>query len=209
METTITYRRATPDDTEGIVHFVDYWLAGRACRDQAPGASNDYFVPKARHEGFLKSHNVLLALEAEHIVGWAVTTAKHSLIHLLVAGDCRGQGVGQEMLRRLNPELVRSKVDQSTGDPTSFYLQRGYEPSPGPPTGAKLNIRMLRKKTESVTLCERTNDDHDATTYGNLTAFCRRLQSNADGHADKREIRAAAHQSAGRTIDNLFGGNVT
>jgi len=148
---TIIYRPAEQSDTDAIVYFVDYWLSGGAKHDLAPGGGQDYFVPRARHEGFLKKHHVLIALDGNHIVGWAVTTQKHSLIHLLVAGDCRGQGVGQEMLARLNPQLVRSKIDQTTGDPTEFYLQRGYQLTAQPIAGAKDNIRLLEKTPETDT----------------------------------------------------------
>lgn len=155
----ITYRPAEQSDTDAIVHFVDYWLSGGAKHDLAPGAGQDYFVPRARHAGFLKKHHVLIALDGNHIVGWAVTTEKHSLIHLLVAGDCRGHGVGQEMLRLLNPDLVRSKIDQSTGDPTEFYLARGYQLSANPITGTKDNIRLLEKTPKPHTTTKGTENE--------------------------------------------------
>jgi len=159
MNEQITYRTAEKSDTDAIVTFVDYWLSGGAKHDLAPGGGQDYFVPRARHEGFLKKHHVLIALDGNHIVGWAVTTPKNSLIHLLVAGDCRGQGVGQEMLRLLNPELIRSKIDQTTGDPTEFYLERGYQLSPDPIAGVKGNIRLLEKKPEPGNTIEGIQND--------------------------------------------------
>lgn len=151
MPPNIIYRPATRDDTDMITHFVDYWLSGGAQHDLAPGGGQDYFVPKARHEGYLKKHHVLIALDGNHIVGWAVTTQRHSLIHLLVAGDCRGHGVGQEMLRILNPELIRSKIDQSTGDPTPFYERHGYVKTSSEPIGEKRNITIMAKSANART----------------------------------------------------------
>jgi len=143
----ITYRPATPDDLDDIVRFVDYWLSGLARKEGLQEGGKDYFVPKGRHEGFITkdSHNVLIAIDTNHIVGWAVTTRKKSLIHLLISGEVRGQGIGKEMLHILDPDIVRSKIDQSTGDPSQFYLTQGYIDSELGLMGKHQNIRILKK----------------------------------------------------------------
>ena len=147
MSNSIIYRPATLDDMDSICHYVDYWLSGLARRDGLQEGGKDYFVPRGRHEGFITkdSHNVLLAIDTNHIVGWAVTTRKKSLIHLLISGEMRARGIGKEMLRILDPDIVRSKIDQSTGDPTPFYLTQGYIDSELGPIGKHQNIRILKK----------------------------------------------------------------
>ncbi|MCJ7620654.1 MAG: GNAT family N-acetyltransferase [Anaerolineae bacterium] len=204
MTENITYRPAEKSDTDAIVTFVDYWLSGGAIHDLAPGGGQDYFVPRARHVGFLKKHHVLIALDGNHIVGWAVTTPKNSLIHLLVAGDCRGQGVGQEMLRLLNPELVRSKIDQTTGDPTAFYLERGYQLTPQPIAGAKENIRLLEKKPEPDTIIK--GDLNETPRTLSTDSQTRSSNNNQTG---KPGILRCDHgpnhpNRRGRTIDHIL-----
>lgn len=150
----ITLRQATEADLDDIVAFVDYWLSGLARRDGLPEGGKDYFVPRGRHHGFIirNSHNVLLAIDTNHIVGWAVVTRKNSLIHLLISGQCRGQGIGRKMLELLNPDTVRSKIDQSTGDPTPWYLTKGYIDAELGLIGKHENIRILKKPGVEVTL---------------------------------------------------------
>jgi hypothetical protein len=46
---------------------------------------------------------------------------------MLVAAPHRGEGIGKEMLNQLMPPKIRSKTDQSTGNPTPFYQANGYE----------------------------------------------------------------------------------
>jgi len=204
MTPEITYRTAEKSDTDAIVTFVDYWLSGGAKHDLAPGGGQDYFVPRARHEGFLKKHHVLIALDGNHIVGWAVTTPKNSLIHLLVAGDCRGQGVGQEMLARLNPQLVRSKIDQTTGDPTEFYLQRGYQLTAQPIAGAKHNIRLLEKTPETDTPMKGSQNETPATIRNNRQPSPPCLdQPCGTGPPSDHTGRNPDHRSR-RTIDDIL-----
>ena len=147
MSNSIIYRPATLDDLDSICHYVDYWLSGLARHDGLLEGGKDYFVPRGRHEGFITkdTHNVLVAIDTNHIVGWAVTTRKKSLIHLLISGEMRGQGIGKEMLRILDPDIVRSKIDQSTGDPSQFYLNQGYIDSELGLIGKHQNIRILKK----------------------------------------------------------------
>ena len=72
-----------------------------------------------------------------------ICTGTDSLIHLLVHPDCRGHGIGKEILKKLNPQVIRSKSDQSTGDPTGFYLRNGYEITREEKVGRKENISIV------------------------------------------------------------------
>jgi len=79
------------------------------------------------------------------LVGWAVTTHKDVLIHLLVAGTFRSAGIGTKLLELMDPETVRSKMDQTAGNPADWYRKRGYAQSPNPPQGKKHNIELFAK----------------------------------------------------------------
>ena len=101
------YRKATKADHEAICRFFDYWLAGRGYNEHAPGAGYDFFMGHKRIRYYLKKYEVLLAIEPEHLAGIAVKRPQGDLIHLLVAGDSRGEGVGSELLGRIMPDSVR------------------------------------------------------------------------------------------------------
>jgi len=133
-------------DLDRICAFVDYWLAGRGKRDKVPGAGKDFFVPRRQHIDYLRKYHVELAFYADHLVGWAVLTPNRVLIHLLVAPGFRGHGIGTTLLRKLKPDVVRSKIDQSSGDPKSFYASQGFFPATSERFGRKKNIELLTKE---------------------------------------------------------------
>jgi hypothetical protein len=135
-------------DLKKICDFVDFWLAGRAKNLGIKNASNDYFVSPSQHKSYLRRYITLIALDGEKIVGWGVKEKSNTLIHLLIAADCRGFGVGGEMLRILNPDIIRSKTDQQTGDPGPFYEKNGYMRIGKNLVGKKRNIQFMCKKAE-------------------------------------------------------------
>lgn len=141
----IAYRKAETSDLAAVIEFVDYWLAGRGRADHAAGVVNDYFISHKQHFDYIRRYCVLLALDGGKIIGWAVRNNNRVLIALLVAGTHRGHGIGSEMLCRLNPEVIRSKIDQSTGDPAAFYEKRGYVKTGAEPIGKKKNIELFIK----------------------------------------------------------------
>ncbi|GAI70036.1 unnamed protein product [marine sediment metagenome] len=141
----IQYRLANESDLPAIVSFVDFWLKGEGLADKVPGSAHDYFVPAGRHLKYVTKYTTLLALLENCIIGWAVKTHKGVLIHLLVAGTFRNQGIGSQLLKSLDPTQIRSKMDQSAGDPAEFYENLGYVKSPGPSQGRKHNIELFEK----------------------------------------------------------------
>lgn len=144
----IKYRKAAMEDLAAIVRFVDYWLTGGAVSDRVPGATHDFFVSRGRQEAYLAKYDVLLAICERVIVGWAVKTNRNILIHMLVAVPFRGKGIGGEMIRRLAPEIVRSKMDQKSGDPADFYMKQGYYRLSCERLGKKENIELFAKVDE-------------------------------------------------------------
>lgn len=141
----ITFRPATVQDLPTIANFVDFWLKGTGKRMGVPGAGDDFFVSRQRHIEYLKYKTVYLALDNNQIIGWAVKGQNNCLIHLLVAAPYRGKGIGSTLLEMLNPETVRSKADESTGNPIEFYLKRGYKVITSQ-QGKHHNIDVLKKE---------------------------------------------------------------
>lgn len=139
----IEYRVAGLGDLDKIKEFVDFWLSGRGRRVRAPGAVDDCFVSVGQHRAYLVKYLVVLAIDDERIIGWSVKTLEGVLLHLLVAGDMRGKGIGAKILRIVDPVCVRSKLDQSSGDPTGFYLKMGYTKSGEAMVGKNKNIAVL------------------------------------------------------------------
>ncbi|MBA7615445.1 hypothetical protein ES703_22726 [subsurface metagenome] len=141
----IEYRRARESDLPAITSFVDFWLAGRGLADGVHGSAHDYFVPAGRHLKFVTKYTTLIALVENCIIGWAVKTHQGVLIHLLVAGTFRHRGIGSELLKRMDPESIRSKMDQAAGNPAEFYADHGYVKSSTPLQGKNQNIEMFEK----------------------------------------------------------------
>jgi len=141
----IEYRRARESDLPAITSFVDFWLAGRGLADGVHGSAHDYFVPAGRHLKFVTKYTTVIALVENCIIGWSVKTHLGVLIHLLVAGTFRHRGIGSELLRQQDPDLVRSKMDQAAGNPAEFYENLGYTRTPGRARGKKHNIELFEK----------------------------------------------------------------
>lgn len=145
---TVVYRKANERDIPAITAFVDYWLAGRGLADGVPGSAHDFFVPAGRHLKYVTKYTTLIALLDNCIIGWSVKTHLGVLIHLLVAGTFRHRGIGTELLRRQDPDQVRSKMDQTAGNPAEFYEKLGYARAPMPAQGKKQNIELFVKSND-------------------------------------------------------------
>lgn len=150
----IEYRMSVTSDLANIVAFVDYWLTGGGKKDGITGAEHDFFVRVGQQKDYLAKYDVMLATCGCEIVGWAVKTKKGVLIHLLIAATFRGKGIGGELLRRMNPQLVRSKFDQKSGDPADFYRKHGYVRKSPVRVGKKLNIEIFRRANGSEDIAE-------------------------------------------------------
>lgn len=143
----ITYRRGCRKDLETIRQFVDFWLSGRAKAKGIKNAGNDYFVTYNQHQAYLKNCIVWLACDGDKLVGWGVNQRTNVMIHLLVAADYRGHGIGAKLLKLMNPDIIRSKSDQITGNPAGFYEKYGYmKIVPKTMVGKKKNIDLMVKK---------------------------------------------------------------
>ena len=142
----IFYRVTVPDDLIIVCNFTDFWMGGKGYKAKIPGAGKDYFIPRKQHIDYLRLYTTLLAFDQDKLVGWAVRQREGILIHLLVDASYRGRGIGAHLLELLTPISVRSKSDQSTGDPLNFYLKHGYEKTSDQKTGKHQNIDVLTRK---------------------------------------------------------------
>lgn len=113
-------RLATPADRPALQAFIDTHLR------------RDFFMPHdlLRHvleDGY---HRTTVTEISGQLVALAVVTRKpNRLVNLLVHPDHRGSGIGTALLRHVDPDVVRAKVNMSTGDPTPFYARFGYTPT--------------------------------------------------------------------------------
>lgn len=133
-----SYRLANLSDLDLIVEFVDRLLSGK-----------DFFCPRGQHIGYFNYKTILVCFDGPVLIGWAVRQKNGSLIHLLVDPEYRCQGIGSHLLEELHPLLIRSKSDQSTGDPRPFYEKHGYTKDTGERVGKNLNIDLLSKPLQS------------------------------------------------------------
>jgi len=128
------FRLAALEDLDDIVELVDRLLSGR-----------DFFCPRGQHLGYFKYKTIVLAFDTSQLIGWAVRQRNGSLIHLLVETTYRGEGIGTHLLKILDPLFIRSKFDQSTGDPLPFYEKHGYRKTSDDRIGKHKNIDLLEK----------------------------------------------------------------
>lgn len=113
----VVIRDAVVDDFDVIREFLDDELR------------RDYFVTGEQLRDILNGryHRTWLAIDDNVIVGLAiVTNAYRTLVNLLVAQNQRRRGIGDRLLQAAKPERIRAKMDVSAGDPTQFYVARGY-----------------------------------------------------------------------------------
>lgn len=149
-EGTQTIRRAKLEDVFDLCRFTDYWLSGRGKRENAPGAVNDCFVSPSQHEKYIKKYTTWLVTVRTVIVGWAVIQKNGSLTHFLIAGTHRGRGIGSKFLEFLGPETIRSKSNQSSGDPGPFYKKRGYKKISRIKSKSRLDIDTIRPNRKPI-----------------------------------------------------------
>jgi len=142
--------KATIDDIKRICYFTDFWLAGRGKRIKAPGAVDDYFISPSQHRKYIIKYTTNIAVMNDEIIAWSVVEPSGTMIHLLVAGNHRGHGIGSKMLRFSNPVWVRSKSNQSSGNPASFYESHGYKKTESVTSQGRLDIDRIKPDRKKI-----------------------------------------------------------
>ncbi len=145
-----TIQKATLLDLPAIKTFTDFWLAGRGMRVNTPGAVNDYFISPSQHKKYITRYQTFIIILDQKLIAWCVIQNDGSMIHLLVAGSHRGQGLGTLILHKLNPHRVHSKSNQSSGDPAGFYEHNGYQLVDRVQSRSRLDIDRIRPNRKKV-----------------------------------------------------------
>ena len=147
--TMFIYRDAILDDLKDVSRFTDFWISGRGKRVNALGAVDDTFISPSQHRKYICKYRTFLCLDALEIVAWAVVEPSGTLIHLLVAGNHRSGGIGKRIVRILSPEVIRSKSDQSSGNPIGFYEGLGYRKVRTVKSRSRFDIDVVRPNRKS------------------------------------------------------------
>ena len=129
----VVIRKAEIKDQYAITKYLDKYLR------------RDWFETKKRLLTFLKIYNCHLAYDGDKLIGFSVVQNNGLMIRLLIIPEYRGMGIGGMMLQESKPQIIRSKTDQSTGDPSAFYEKYGYV-AQGKKIGRKKNIQLMIKK---------------------------------------------------------------
>lgn len=140
----LVIRKASLDDLDLVSCFVDWWLSGRGKSKGVVGAVNDYFISKGQHKKYIVKYTTWLCFDALELIGWAVVEPSGTLINILIAGKRRGDGIGRAMMDHIRPKFVRSKSDQSSGNPLGFYEKLGYELVDKVKSRSRLDIDRIR-----------------------------------------------------------------
>lgn len=109
-------RRASQRDVAALTFFFDAFLR------------RDYFLRRGQLADMIagRHHEVWIAEVDCVLVGIAITTARTTLVNVLVHPAYRRMGVGRALVAAARPERVRAKIDMSTGDPREFYERLGF-----------------------------------------------------------------------------------
>ncbi len=138
------YRLATLKDLDPICRFVDFWLSGRGKAQGYSGAVNDYFISKGQQKKYIKKYTTWICMDGPDLIAWAVLEPSGTMISLLVAGSRRGEGIGKAMMSSIKPQFIRSKSDQSSGNPIGFYEKLGYRRRYRVKSRSRLDIDRVR-----------------------------------------------------------------
>jgi ribosomal protein S18 acetylase RimI-like enzyme len=128
----LIFRPATEKDLAKILAFTDIFLR------------KDYFLRRPELKEKQRIGSMLVVLDGDKLVAWAAMGKNGALWNLLVHSKYRGRHIGETIVKELNPPLIRSKRDQSTGDPLAFYQKIGYR-IVQVRQGRKRNIDILEK----------------------------------------------------------------
>ncbi len=142
----LNYRDATLEDLKAVSRFTDFWLSGRGKRVKAFGAVDDCFISPSQHKRYICKYRTVLCIDELKILGWAVVEPSSTIIHLLVAGNHRGHGIGKKLVECCAAKYVRSKSDQSSGNPIGFYERLGYRKLRAVKSRSRLDIDRIRPK---------------------------------------------------------------
>lgn len=136
----LTYRKMIELDIPKVLAFVDIFLR------------KSWFV--RRKYCFDHMNESWVVLDGEKLVGWIFIggeKVEKTLYNLIIHPKYRGREIGKTLIEKLKPKIIRSKTDQTTGDPTEFYKKMGYEVT-AMRQGKRRKINIMRESEPNVEL---------------------------------------------------------
>lgn len=112
----LIYRKMNKTDIPKVLAFVDIFLR------------RSWFV--RRKYCYDHMNESYIVLDHEKLVGWIFIggeRVKKTLYNLIIHPAYRKKGIGRVLIEKLKPQIIRSKMDQASGDPTKFYEKIGYK----------------------------------------------------------------------------------
>ena len=110
----INIRKAEEKDIPIILGFSDIFLR------------RDWIINKGYLMSNLKNGIILLAFNNDKIVGIGICKNK-ALYLLYVHPKYRSQKIGFKLIQKLKPEIIRARINQTTGNPVPYYERLGYK----------------------------------------------------------------------------------
>jgi len=86
----------------------------------------DWIINKGYLMSNLKNGIILLAFNNDKIVGIGICKNK-ALYLLYVHPKYRSQKIGFKLIQKLKPEIIRARINQTTGNPVPYYERLGYK----------------------------------------------------------------------------------
>lgn len=91
----------------------------------------------------------LYAVMLEGIYCGTVVYYAGSILHnIMIDPEYRGRGIGEAVIKHLEPKVIRAKSNMVAGDPVPFYQAQGYEPVGLDP--ARPHIVIMEKPKEAA-----------------------------------------------------------
>lgn len=112
---TVEIVEAQEKDIPEILGFTDIFLR------------RDWMINKQRLMSYVKNYRVLIARSASKIIALGICKKEPCTLYLLyVHPKHRSQKIGFKLLQKLKPEIVRARINQTTGNPVPYYEKLGY-----------------------------------------------------------------------------------
>ncbi len=127
--------RATEKDIPFILGFTDIFLR------------RDWIINAPYLRGMFKSGIILIAKIDTKIVGIGISKLNKTLYLLYVHPKFRSKKIGLRLLWALKPEIIRARINQSTGNPVPYYEKLGFRISV-PRDPKNKNICIMTGKME-------------------------------------------------------------
>lgn len=128
----LIFRKAVDQDVAKILAFSDIFLR------------RDVLIIRQYILNNIKRGDVWLVLDGEKLCAFSMSgyKTKSCLWNLYVHPKYRKRHIGGMLIEHTKPQIIRSKRDQVTGDPTPFYEKMGYRITQAN-QGAKKNINIM------------------------------------------------------------------